>query len=78
VVDLDGHFERTKREGAEILSEIEHTHYGDRRYGSADLEGHHWYFAEKAERDPGGDAPTADDRDGHGRREWPKRMAPGD
>jgi uncharacterized glyoxalase superfamily protein PhnB len=49
VVDLDRHFEHAKREGAQVLSEIEQTSYGDRRYGSADLEGHHWYFAEKGQ-----------------------------
>lgn len=46
VDDVERHHARAKQEGAEMLSELEDTHYGDRRYGTADLEGHHWYFAQ--------------------------------
>ena len=47
VEDLDRHHQRARSAGAEILSDLEETFYGDRRYGVADVEGHHWYFAEK-------------------------------
>lgn len=47
VDDVEQHFQRAKGAGATILSALEDTFYGDRRYGAADLEGHHWYFAEK-------------------------------
>ena len=45
VDDVDKHFERAKRAGAEILAEPEDQFYGDRRYGAVDPEGHEWYFA---------------------------------
>jgi hypothetical protein len=44
---MERHFALAKEAGATILSGPEDTFYGDRRYGAADLEGHHWYFAEK-------------------------------
>ena len=47
VVDLDGHFTRAKNAGATILSEIEDGPPG-RRYRAEDLEGHRWFFSEKA------------------------------
>lgn len=46
VDDVDKHFDRAKKAGATILAEPEDQVYGDRRYGAADLEGHHWYFAQ--------------------------------
>jgi len=46
VDDVEAHYARAKEAGAEILAELEDTHYGDRRYGTVDPEGHHWYFAE--------------------------------
>ena len=45
VDDVDSHFERARAAGATILEEPSDQFYGDRRYGVADLEGHHWYFA---------------------------------
>ena len=47
VDDVDKHFERSKGAGATILDELEDQFYGDRRYGVEDLEGHHWYFAQR-------------------------------
>ena len=47
VEDVDKHFERARKAGATILQEPEDMFYGDRRYGAADLEGHHWYFAQQ-------------------------------
>lgn len=46
VDDVDKHFEQAKTAGAVILEEPEDMFYGDRRYGAADPEGHHWYFAQ--------------------------------
>jgi len=46
VDDVDEHFERAKSAGATILSEPKDQFYGDRTYGAADVEGHHWYFAQ--------------------------------
>jgi len=43
VDDIDAHFERAKREGATILSELEDGSPG-RRYRAEDLEGHRWMF----------------------------------
>ncbi len=64
---VDQHFKNAKAEGATILSELEDTFYGDRRYGVEDLEGHNWYFAEKVrEMKPEDWKPTAKDLDGHG------------
>ncbi len=45
VEDVDKHFEHAKDAGAKILDEPEDQFYGDRRYGTEDLEGHHWFFA---------------------------------
>ena len=50
VDDVDKHFERAKKAGAAILVEPENTFYGHRRYGAADPEGHHWYFAQEIKR----------------------------
>ena len=46
VRDIDRHYERARAAGAEILQPLQNMFYGDRRYGAADPEGHHWYFAE--------------------------------
>lgn len=43
VSDIDAHFDRAKREGATILSELEDGFPG-RRYRAEDLEGHRWMF----------------------------------
>ncbi len=45
VDDVDSHFERARAGGARMLSEPKNQPYGDRHYGTEDLEGHHWYFA---------------------------------
>ena len=45
VDDVDGHFERAKSAGAEILQEPTNQEYGDRRYDAKDSEGHFWSFA---------------------------------
>lgn len=45
VEDVDKHFARARKAGATILEEPADTAYGARRYGAADPEGHHWYFA---------------------------------
>jgi len=66
VDDLDQHFARTQRGGARLLTEITATFYGDRRYGVADLEGQHWYFAQTAQELPASEwRPSARDLAGH-------------
>jgi uncharacterized glyoxalase superfamily protein PhnB len=44
VDDLDAHLERARRHGATIVSGIRQ--HGYRAYEAADLEGHHWTFAQ--------------------------------
>jgi len=46
VSDIDEHFQRAKREGATILSELEDGFPG-RRYRAEDLEGHRWMFMQR-------------------------------
>jgi len=66
VDDLDRHFALAKEAGATILSDPEDTFYGDRRYGAADIEGHHWYFAQKTRpMAPEDWRPSEDDLKGH-------------
>jgi len=50
VKDVDKHFERARRAGANILEEPNDTEYGHRRYGATDPEGHEWYFAAELQR----------------------------
>ncbi|NQZ98685.1 MAG: VOC family protein [Myxococcales bacterium] len=50
VDDVEQHFARSKRAGAEIISELEDTFYGDRNYGVEDLEGHRWYFSRQLQQ----------------------------
>jgi PhnB protein len=50
VEDVDKHFARARKAGATILEEPADTAYGARRYGAADPEGHHWYFAREIRR----------------------------
>jgi len=45
IKNVDGHFERAKKAGAKIIEEPQDTHYGARRYGAEDPQGHYWYFA---------------------------------
>ena len=67
VDDVNAHFERAKGTGAKLLSGLEDTFYGDRRYGIEDLEGHHWYFAQTIEKvDPKAWRPTEEQMKGHG------------
>src|SRR4030095_16720405 len=51
VDDVAAHFARAKAAGAGILSEIEGGFPG-RRYRVEDLEGHRWFFLERAKRSP--------------------------
>ncbi len=48
VDDVDAHFERAKSAGAKIVEELHETEYGERQYGTEDLEGHHWLFSRHA------------------------------
>ena len=67
VDDVERHFASAQQAGAEILSAPEDTFYGDRRYGAADVEGHHWYFAQKLQPTAPDDwQPSQDDLKGHG------------
>lgn len=67
VQDVDQHFKNSKAAGATIISEIEDTFYGDRRYGVQDLEGHEWYFAKTIRvTKPEDWNPTDEDLSGHG------------
>ena len=47
--DIDGHFERARKAGAEILQAPETQFYGDRTYRARDPEGHIWTFAQTVE-----------------------------
>ena len=46
VDDLDAHFAHARASGARIVHEI--WEHGARAYEVADLEGHHWTFAQAA------------------------------
>jgi uncharacterized glyoxalase superfamily protein PhnB len=46
--DVEGHFERAKQAGANILEEPHETIYGEWQYGVEDPEGHHWLFSRHA------------------------------
>ena len=46
VDNVDKHFSRAKKAGAKVVSKLEDTFYGDRRYGVTDPEGHQWFFAQ--------------------------------
>jgi uncharacterized glyoxalase superfamily protein PhnB len=45
VDDVDAHHARAVAAGAEIVQALQDAHYGDRRYGARDPEGHEWWFA---------------------------------
>jgi len=47
VADVASHYERAKRAGARILSELEQDDYG-RRYRAEDLEGHRWMVLQRS------------------------------
>ena len=42
--DVDGHYERARAAGAEIVRDPTDTHYGSREYSARDPEGHVWHF----------------------------------
>ncbi|MEO8200645.1 MAG: VOC family protein [Gemmatimonadota bacterium] len=44
VDDIDAHYQRSRREGAEIFRTLEQTGYGSREYSARDLEGFVWSF----------------------------------
>ena len=44
VEDVDAHYARAVRAGAEITRPLADTSYGSREYGARDIEGHYWYF----------------------------------
>jgi len=44
--NIDQHYRQAKSAGAEIVSEPQDQFWGDRRYETRDLEGHHWSFHE--------------------------------
>jgi uncharacterized glyoxalase superfamily protein PhnB len=46
VDDVDGHHDRAKAAGAEIIEELTETPFGHRRYGCRDPQGHEWFFAQ--------------------------------
>ena len=46
VDDVDGHCERARRAGAEIVEEPADQEYGERVYHARDPEGHDWYFGQ--------------------------------
>lgn len=57
VADVEAHCTRARAAGAKILVEPKTSDYGeeywsDRSYEAEDLEGHHWWFAQRL-RDPG-------------------------
>jgi predicted enzyme related to lactoylglutathione lyase/uncharacterized glyoxalase superfamily protein PhnB len=48
VSDVDGHFAKSKAEGAPIVEDLHETIYGEWQYGVEDLAGHHWLFSQHA------------------------------
>jgi uncharacterized glyoxalase superfamily protein PhnB len=48
VSDVNGHFHKSKAEGAQIFEELHETVYGERQYGAVDLDGHRWLFSQHA------------------------------
>jgi uncharacterized glyoxalase superfamily protein PhnB len=49
VDDVDGHYERAKAAGAEIIEELKDLSFGHRQYWCADPQGHEWFFAQPIE-----------------------------
>jgi uncharacterized glyoxalase superfamily protein PhnB len=47
VDDVDGHYERAKAAGAEIIEELNDLPFGHRRYRCVDPQGHEWAFAQE-------------------------------
>ena len=57
VEDVDAHCQRAREHGAVIVREPTITDYGeewfvDKSYGCTDLEGHHWWFAQRIKDPP--------------------------
>ncbi len=46
VDDVEKHYARAVAAGANVIEQPNDTFYGARRYGTEDLEGHRWYFAQ--------------------------------
>jgi uncharacterized glyoxalase superfamily protein PhnB len=46
VSDVDGHHDRARGAGAEIVEELVDTPFGHRRYTCRDPQGHEWAFAQ--------------------------------
>jgi uncharacterized glyoxalase superfamily protein PhnB len=57
VDDVEGHCQRAREAGAQIVSEPKTSDYGaeywaDRTYECVDLGGHHWWFSERVRNPP--------------------------
>jgi uncharacterized glyoxalase superfamily protein PhnB len=48
VADVNAHYGKAKAAGATIVEDLHETIYGDRQYGTRDLDGHHWLFSAHA------------------------------
>lgn len=48
VDDVDSHYAHTRAAGATIVEDLHETCYGERQYGTIDLDGHHWLFSQHA------------------------------
>ena len=61
VDDVDGHFERTQRLGAAVLTAPKDQPWGVRSYAALDPEGHQWEFATVTDRPPRASDDTGED-----------------
>jgi uncharacterized glyoxalase superfamily protein PhnB len=48
VADVDAHYNGAKAAGATIVEDLHETIYGERQYGTRDLNGHYWLFSTHA------------------------------
>ena len=48
VPDVDAHYGHAKSAGAMIVEDLHQTEYGERQYGTRDLDGHDWLFSAHA------------------------------
>jgi uncharacterized glyoxalase superfamily protein PhnB len=48
IPDVDAHYNKAKSAGATIVEDLHETIYGERQYGTRDLDGHHWLFSTHA------------------------------
>lgn len=54
VANVDGHYERARQAGAQILNPPTDYPYGERQYTAEDIGGHRWTFSQSiADVDPG-------------------------